>query len=70
MAKEINIMVYYPEKIEAQRELEKRIAEIHADAVIQYIDSLNCTREQKIALVNDFLGKSQKLEIENVDISM
>jgi hypothetical protein len=45
-------MVHYPETPEALRELEKRVAAVHAEAVIHYIEKLPCPKEQKIKLIN------------------
>jgi hypothetical protein len=46
----MNIIVHYPKSEEGKRELAKRVAEAHAEAVNSYILSLNCPTEQKLAL--------------------
>ena len=47
----MNIIVHYPEKPEDRHELEKRVAQTHADAVLQTIKSLQCPKSQKEELL-------------------
>lgn len=44
-----NIIVHYPKNMEA---LKKRVAQAHADAVIAKVKNLNCSGEQKKALID------------------
>jgi len=48
----MNIIVHYPKKQEDIEELRKKVATVHTEAVIRYIDKLNCPKEQKIALID------------------
>lgn len=41
----------YPKTEEGQRELQKRIALAHAEAVEQCLSKLPCPKEQKLALL-------------------
>ena len=45
------IIVHYPRSTESKCELERRIAEAHAQAIAPYIQLLSCPKEQKLALV-------------------
>lgn len=46
----VKIIVHYPKTETGLRELEQRVAAVHADAAQAYIDKLTCPAEQKIAL--------------------
>ena len=46
----VNVIVYYPKTEAGLRELEQRVAAVHADAAKAYIEKLACPAEQKIAL--------------------
>lgn len=48
----VYITVHFPKDAEAQRELSKRTAIVHAQAVAQKVRSLSCPLEQKIALLD------------------
>ena len=48
----INIIVHYPKTEEGKRELAERVASVHADMVIQYIDKLECPTRQKLELLD------------------
>lgn len=48
----INMIVHYPKTEEGQRELAKRVADVHANMVHQYIKKLNCPSEQKVQLLD------------------
>lgn len=51
----LNIIMCYPKTEEGQRELQKRIALVHAEAVKQYLSKLPCPKEQKLALLKAVL---------------
>lgn len=57
-----NIIVHFPTDREMQRELSKRVAIVHAQAITQKVKSLSCPLEQKIALLD-----AVKRYIENED---
>ena len=42
----INLIVHYPKTEKGWKELRKRVAEVHADAVMTYIRNLNCPHWQ------------------------
>jgi hypothetical protein len=50
---QMNVIVHYPKKEEDIRELQKRVAEVHAQAVIRTIQALSCPKEQKLELIKD-----------------
>ncbi|NJD01572.1 MAG: hypothetical protein FIA99_02970 [Ruminiclostridium sp.] len=54
----MNVIVHYPKRSEDIQTLQKRIAMIHAQAVISYIQKLSCPKEQKLHLLNK-IEKSQ-----------
>lgn len=60
MSSPINVIVHYPKTIEGQRELSKRVADVHADMVNQHIKKLNCPSDQKIQLLNAVIKSVSK----------
>lgn len=48
----IEVVVHYPTTEERKRELAERVASVHADMVIQYIDKLECPTRQKLELLD------------------
>lgn len=56
----INIIVHYPTTEEGWRELRRRVAEVHADAVLTYIQKLNCPTWQKIELLDAIIEDTKK----------
>ena len=48
----INVIVYYPKTEEGKRELAKRVADVHADMVLRYIQKLDCPSWQKEELLD------------------
>ena len=51
----MNIVVHYPTKDDDIDELRKRTAQVHAQAVVSYISKLNCSNEQKKALIDSVI---------------
>lgn len=51
-AASINIIVHYPTTEAGRRELQRRVAEVHADAILNYVQKLNCQHWQKINLLD------------------
>ncbi len=49
----MNIVFHFPKTEKGVQELQKRVAEIHAEAVSHYLQTLNCTQEQKKALIEE-----------------
>ena len=60
----INIIVHYPKTEEGWRELRRRMAIVHADAVLNSVQKLNCPTWQKIKLVEAIIEDAKK-EIES-----
>ena len=48
----IEVIVHFPKAKEDQEEIQKRIAKIHAQFVLQYVEKLNCPLEQKQQLID------------------
>lgn len=48
----VNLIVHYPKTPEGREELARRVADAHASAVIQRIQSLNCSAKQKLELLD------------------
>lgn len=65
-ANRINVIVYLPETAEGKRELERRIAQVHADAVVKGIDGLDCITEQKLRLFDSILQSAMQESKETV----
>ncbi len=61
----MHVIVHYPKSAENIRNLQKRVAKIHAQAIVIYIQKLPCTKEQKIHLVKDI----EKSILEKTDSS-
>ena len=60
----INIIVHYPTTEEGWRELRRRMAIVHTDAVLNSVQKLNCPTWQKIKLVEAIIEDAKK-EIES-----
>lgn len=48
----MKVIVHYPTSETAQRELSRRAAQIHAEAITRRINDLSCSQEQKLKLIN------------------
>jgi len=44
-------IIYYPKDEKILRQIQKDVARFHCDAAIQYLDSLNFTIYQKVAVL-------------------
>lgn len=49
----MNVIVHYPKSPDDIQALQKRVAMIHAQAVISYIQKLSCPKEQKLHLLKE-----------------
>ena len=47
----MKVIVHPPRTPEGLRDLQKRVAVVHAEAVLKYITKLPCPKEQKMQLV-------------------
>lgn len=51
----VNVIVYTPNVESGQKELSRRIASIHADAVIARLQKLTCPTTQKLQLLDTII---------------
>ncbi len=58
----VHLITYFPRTEDGQTELARRIAELHAEAVLQRIQTLSCPTEQKRALLDAIIGKGKMQE--------
>ena len=56
----INLIVHYPKTEEGKEELARRVADVHADSVIQRLKSLNCPTKQKLELLDAVVDTARK----------
>ena len=56
----MDIILHYPKDGEAAKILMKKAASAHAEAVLQYVDKLDCPKEQKIALIDSLIEKGPR----------
>ena len=49
----MEVFVHYPKTEKDMKELGKRAAMVHAQAVTQYIERLPCPKEQKLKLYDE-----------------
>ena len=56
----INFIVHYPTTEEGWRELRRRMAIVHADAVLNSVQKLNCPTWQKIKLIDAIIEDVKK----------
>ena len=56
----INIIVHYPTTEEGWRELRRRMAIVHADAVLNSVQKLNSPTWQKIKLIDAIIEDAKK----------
>lgn len=56
----IHLRVYYPKTPEGKEALARRVADIHASAVTQRIQSLNCPTSQKLELLDAVIASAKK----------
>lgn len=48
----MKVIVHPPTSPEGLRDLQKRVAGVHAEAVLKYLAKLPCPKEQKMQLVS------------------
>ena len=53
----MNVIVHHPENPENIIALQKKVAVVHAEAVLRYVQKLNCPKEQKLKLMNALKDK-------------
>ncbi len=55
----INMIVYFPKSEKGKKLLAQRVAQVHADSVIDRIKRLNCPSERKTELLNAVLNTAK-----------
>ena len=56
----VSVIMYYPKTPEGKEILAKRVADVHASAVIQRLKSLNCPTHQKQQLLDAIVDTIKK----------
>lgn len=56
----VNVIFYYPKTEAGKEELARRVAEVHADAVIRRIKELNCPTSQKLDLLDAVIATAKE----------
>lgn len=56
----VEVVIYYPKTEAGKEELARRVAEVHADAVIRRIKELNCPTSQKLELLDAVIASSKE----------
>lgn len=56
----VNVIFYYPKTKAGKEELARRVAEVHADAVIRRIKALNCPTSQKLELLDAVIATAKQ----------
>ena len=55
----MNIRMHYPETEEGLKELNQRMAKVQADTIINYINNLNCSYEEKKQILKKIGAKDK-----------
>ncbi|WP_185967463.1 hypothetical protein [Clostridium sp. HBUAS56010] len=55
----MNMIPYHPKNKEDQKELEKKAAILHSQAVLQYVKQLSCPTSQKQDLIHAVTGHTR-----------
>ena len=58
----INMIIYFPNSEEGKKLLAQRVAQVHADSVIDKIKRLNSPSDQKTELLNAVLNSAKNEE--------
>ena len=53
----MRVISYLPKDPAAMQELQKGLAEVHADMVLRRISELKCPKEQKLAILDAVIAK-------------
>jgi len=51
----LRAIVYYPKSESAQKELRKRVSEIHAEFALDYIKQLQMSKEKTKKIINEIM---------------
>lgn len=55
----MKIVVHYPESENGKAELAKKVAEIHAQAIADYVSKLDLTGDEKISIIQNMTAKKE-----------
>ena len=55
---DMNVIVHYPTTPEQQATLETKVAKAHAEHIARYIEKLNCSAEEKLALIDAIIRET------------
>ena len=58
----IHVIFHFPQTEAGTRELALRAAELHANAVIRRIQDLNCSRRQKLELLDAVIETHKEIQ--------
>lgn len=61
----VPVIVYAPEGKEAQQTLERQLADVYAAYIIEALNKLNCSPEQKLELLQHVIDAIPKRELES-----
>lgn len=56
----MKVIIHHPDTSEKQEELAQRVAKFHAKSVINYINTLPYTYEEKINLIEQIIREAKK----------
>lgn len=56
----VEVVFYYPKTEAGKEELARRVAEVHADAVVRRIKELNCPTSQKLELLDAVIATAKE----------
>jgi hypothetical protein len=60
--KNFNIIIYKPQTENGKAELERRMAQLHAESVLKRVHSLKCPAEQKRQIIENIIMQNQNEE--------
>ena len=55
----VKIILYYPKTADSRLELSRRVAAVHADAVLARLKALHCPESQKRALLDAIIATAR-----------
>lgn len=56
----MNIRIHYPSTEEGWNQLNERLVNAQTEAIVKYIDNLNCAYEEKVQLLKNASEKTNK----------
>lgn len=49
-------IVHYPKNRDYQEELSQKVAAVHAEAILRKLQTISCSKEQKIQIIKDIIN--------------